>query len=55
MDFSKEISTKEKVKSNHSLLEKIKSKYILEEIFDYLIKPKSVDIIKYNKKNPKHF
>ena len=55
MDFSIEISIKEKVKSNNSILEKIKSKYILEEIFDYLIKSKSLDIIKYNKKTQSTF
>ena len=46
--LSKEKKETNKIESKN-IFKKIKSKYILQNLFDYLLKKKSLDIIKYNK------
>ena len=52
MNTSNELS-KEKTESNKielkNIFKKLKNDYFLQNLFDYLLKKKSLDIIKYNK------
>ena len=52
MNTSNELS-KEKTESNKielkNLFNNLKNDYFLQNLFDYLLKKKSLDIIKYNK------
>ena len=57
MDSNYSIS-KDKIKDiatdkSNSILKKIKSNYFLERIFNNILKKKSLEIVKYNKKNTK--
>ena len=39
-----------KIDQSNSILQKIKSNYFLERIYDNILKKKSLEIVKYNKK-----
>ena len=47
-ELSKEKTESNKIKSKN-IFKKLKNDYFLQNLFDYLLKKKSLDIIKYNK------
>ena len=50
---SSKVSAKEKSEKNKYMLQKIKSDYFLQSLFNILLQKKSFEIIKYNKKAQK--
>ena len=43
------------VSKNNNLFKKIKSQYILKQVFDNLIQNKKLDVVRYNKEMQKKF